>query len=111
MSQSWGGGLQVTHRFGCPAFGVALQRLSSGLHQDDDEPCQRLLQQKSSDNGEHGDQVGGEAAGEDAAEGAYDDGEAGEHQARRPDESGLLGFATEREDEAGEDEAESGAWQ
>ncbi len=54
--------LQLPHRLGRAALGVALERLAAGLHEHDDESGERLASRSGRDDGEHRHQVGGEAA-------------------------------------------------
>jgi hypothetical protein len=95
MGDSRGRGLELPNRIGRPTFGVALERLATGLHEDDDEAGQRLVQQEGCDNGEHRHQIGSEAPGKDSANGLPDDGKTTENQARGPEESRPGGVSRE----------------
>src|SRR5690606_38173757 len=95
------------------ALGVALERLSPRLHEDDDEPGERLVQDDRRDDGKGRDDIGGEAAVQHSPQGLPEDGCACQNQADEPDEVRGTGMewpevgdaTTDQEYERGDGEA------
>jgi hypothetical protein len=75
--------LERAHRRRRAALGVPLERFTAGLHEDDDEPCQRLIERHRSDNGERRHDVGRKTPFQRVANRLKDD--------RRPEENDAEG--------------------
>src|SRR5690242_4310368 len=96
--------LQRPHGRRRPSLGVALERLAAGLHEDDDEAGDRLVEQHGADDGERGDDVRRELPAEDAAQRAPDERRAGDDEPGEPDGVAGARVAGEAHGEAGADQ-------
>ncbi len=66
--QAGRGFLERAHRLGGATLGVAFERLAAGLHQDDDQAGKWGGEEGGRDDGQHGHDVSGELAAQDAAQ-------------------------------------------
>ena len=77
--------LQLAHRCRRPALRIALECLATALHEDDDQPGERLVEEQRGDDREHRDDVGGESPRHQAARRSSHHGSTGQHQAGEPE--------------------------
>ena len=106
MGDARGGCLQLSHRGRGSPLGITLECLASGLHEYHDQTGKRLTQQQGRDDGQHGHQVRGKAAREDAAHGLPHDWCAGDGQPCAPQELSKVRVSCCIRDEPGQNEAE-----
>ncbi len=85
--------LERAHRSGGAALGPVLECLTAGLHQDDDEARERLVEHERTDDRERRDDVAREPAMRHVDGGAHYRDAADEHEPRDPDRAVRRGFA------------------
>jgi hypothetical protein len=94
-----------THGVRRSALGIPLQRLAARLHEDDDEPHDRMPEKRGGNNGQRRHDVGGELTAHRPPQRAPDDCAAGDREPRVPDYPIVRGPGFEqRRREAAEDE-------
>ena len=107
MSHTWGRCLELSHRLRGSPLGVPLECLAAGLHEDHDQTGEGLPKNQGGDDGQHGHEIRGKTARDQAAQGLPDDRCAGEGQPRTPQYGRTTGPPRNVEEQAGQNEEES----
>ena len=107
MGHTWGQCFELSNRLRGPPLRIPLECLTAGLHEDYNEPGERLSKDQSGDDGQHGHEIGGKTASEHAAQGLPDDRRAGECQPGAPQHGCGAGPPGHMEEQPTQNEKES----